>query len=81
MFPKARIINWLEFLRTRKGDTIMRLLKKQKTVTPSIQGVWNPFTNKRPSLAVETFPSEKYTTPVVRERTATEQILELMKDK
>jgi hypothetical protein len=81
MFSKQRISNWLEFLRTRKGDTILRLLKKQKTASPSIQGVWNPFTNKRPSLAVETFPAEKFTVPLVREKTATEQILELTKQK
>jgi hypothetical protein len=78
-FPKDRLANWLEFLRTRKGDTIVRLLKKQKTFTPSIQGVWNPFTNKDPSLAVEEFPSAKFQVPVNMEKTATEKIIELAK--
>ena len=66
-------------MRTRKGDTIVRLLKKQKTHNPSIQGVWNPFTNKSPSLAIEKFPSEKFNRPVEVEKSATEKIMELAK--
>jgi hypothetical protein len=64
-------------MRTRKGDTVVRLLKKQKTHNPSVQGVWNPFTNKRPQLAIETFPSENFKQPLEREKSATEKILEL----
>lgn len=67
-------------MRTRKGDTIVRLIKKQKTHNPSIQGIWTPFTNKNQSLAVEKFPSEKFSTPLVTEKTATEKILELSKN-
>ena len=63
-------------MRTRKGDTIMRLLKKQRTENPSIQGVWTPFTNKDPSFGVQKYPSEKMSASNA-EKTATEKILEL----
>jgi hypothetical protein len=65
-------------MRTRKGDTIVRLLKKQRTENPSIQGVWNPFTNKDPSIAAHKYPSEPLSSSRV-EKTATEKILELYK--
>ncbi len=78
-YPRDRLLKWLEFMRTRKGDTILRLFKKQKTQNPSIQGVWNPFTNKTQSLAVEKFPSDKFNGSLESEKTATEKIFELAK--
>ena len=65
-------------MRTRKGDNLVRLLKKQKTENPSIQGVWNPFTNKMPEISTEHFPSKKFERPAIIEKSATEKIIELM---
>lgn len=56
---------------------ITRLLKKQKTHNPSIQGVWNPFTNKNAFLTIDRFPSNKFNAPINGEKNATEKILEL----
>ena len=67
-------------MRTRKGDNLVRLLKKQKTENPSIQGVWNPFTNKNQQTASESFPSTKINKPLDTEKTATEKIIELMNE-
>ncbi|RNA22668.1 DNA polymerase alpha subunit B [Brachionus plicatilis] len=79
-YSREKLTKWLEFMRTRKGDTIVRILKKQKTHNPSIQGAWNPFTNKIPSRAVENFPSAELNKPASIEKTATEKILELAKN-
>lgn len=68
-------------MRTRKGDTIVRILKKQKTHNPSIQGVWNPFTNKIPRRAIENYPSKNLDEVPVTQKTATEKILELANSK
>ena len=76
-FTREKITKWIEFMRTRKGDTIVRILKKQQTHNPSIQGVWNPFTNKQPQLAIEQFPSKKFQEPKNKETSATEKILQL----
>lgn len=77
-FNSERIKSWLEFMRTRKGDNLLRLLKKQKTENPSIQGVWNPFTNKNKQIASESFPLKDFNKPLDSEKTATEKIIELM---
>jgi hypothetical protein len=76
-FTREKINKWIELMRTRKGDNFVRLLKKQQTHNPSIQGVWNPFLNKSAQLAIETFPSEKANEPNDSEKTATEKIIEL----
>ena len=67
-------------MRTRKGDNLVRLLKKQQTHNPSIQGVWNPFTNKNSPISIENFPSKNLDKPLVHEKTATDKIIELSKD-
>ena len=77
---KESISKWLEFLRTRKGGVLMRLLKKQKTHNPSIQGVWNPFTNKNPAFAVEKYPSKAYEKPVTQSETASDKIVKLFNE-
>src|SRR5579883_1396812 len=77
---REQLLKWLEFMRTRKGDTLVRLFKKNKTHNPSIQGIWTPFTNKSQETAVEKLPSQKLSTPLDAQKTATEKILELAKD-
>ena len=77
---RESLLKWLEFMRTRKGDTLVRLIKNQKTHTPSIQGVWTPFTNKRPELALENFPSPNLSTPLNPIKTATEHIKDIAKN-
>ncbi len=80
-FNKEKIKKWVEFLRTRKGDNLVRLLKKQKTENPSIQGVWNPFINKPMHVTTEKFPSKNFEEPIIKEKSATDKILELMNNK
>jgi hypothetical protein len=67
-------------MRTRKGDHLVRLLKKQQTHNPSIQGVWNPFTNKDLSIAIENFPSKNFDSKLVTEKSATEKLIDLAKN-
>ena len=59
----------------------MRLLKKQKTENPSIQGVWNPFINKQMNIAIENFPSKNFEDTLAKQKSATEKILELVNKK
>lgn len=78
-YSREKIKDWLEFMRTRKGDVLMRILKKQQTHAPSIQGVWTPFTNKQPWSSVEAYPSVKFDAASVTKSapTATQQIIKL----
>jgi len=76
-FNTERIKSWLEFMRTRKGDNLVRLLKKQKTENPSVQGVWNPFTNKNMDRSIESFPSKRLEASTGKEKSSTAKIIEL----
>lgn len=55
----GEVCQWLEHLRCRSGENILRLRKTWHTDTPSVQGIWNPFTNLDPHLAVTSLPDER----------------------
>lgn len=78
-FTREKLNKWIEFMRTRKGDHLVRILKKQQTHNPSVQGVWNPFTNKSESIAVENFPSKTLDSKLIGEKSATEKLIDLAK--
>ena len=40
------------------GENIVRLRKTWHTDTPSVQGIWTPFTRLDPGLAVTSLPDE-----------------------
>jgi large subunit ribosomal protein L43 len=80
-YTREKIKDWLEFMRTRKGDVLVRLLKKQQTHMPSIQGVWTPFTNKPTWASVEKFPSDKLSEPLVKPASATQKLIDLANKK
>ncbi|THD20361.1 Mitochondrial ribosomal protein L43 [Fasciola hepatica] len=40
------INNWMEFLRNRSGADILPIYKKWSTKSPSIQGMWHPFSEE-----------------------------------
>lgn len=58
----------------------MRYMKMWHTDCPSIQGVWSPFTNKDPTMNVTQFPSEEYSRPAWEEKSATEELLEMIEN-
>lgn len=72
------ICQWIEHLRTRSGAQIVRLRKQWHTETPSIQGVWSPFTNRDTRLNVTEFPNEELS-EAFKEPSATDQILQMAK--
>ena len=53
------VCQWLEHLRCRSGEDIVRLRKLWHTDSPSVQGIWTPFTNLDPQLAVTSLPDDK----------------------
>lgn len=48
------------------------------TDQPSIQGAWNPLTNRNPVLNLVQFPDDSLSEPLNRQQTATEKIMELI---
>lgn len=79
-FPKMSrdiIFKWIEFARTQSGYPISRFIKNIHTETPSIQGVWNPFTHKPSWLNITEFPNEELSKAKTFFPSATEQLLEI----
>ncbi|KAK7498646.1 hypothetical protein BaRGS_00010023 [Batillaria attramentaria] len=74
------ICKWMEHLRTRSGEEIVRLAKPWHTETPSIQGIWHPFLNKDPSLAPTSFPAPDLYRAKKESKSATEILVEDTKE-
>lgn len=81
-FPRYKcedIVKWIEYMRTQSGYPISRFIQNIHTDTPSIQGVWTPFTNKPSSHNVTEFPNEKLSKADTFFPSATEQLLNISK--
>lgn len=76
---RDEIAKWLNYLRTRPGVPEMKYLKMWHTDTPSIQGVWSPFTHRDPALNLVEFPQESLSQPVNQTQTATQMLIEMFK--
>nr|CAD7454530.1 unnamed protein product [Timema tahoe] len=58
-FSREEVSKWVTLLRTQSGNPTIRYRKLWHTDSPSIQGPWTPFTNRRPELNLAQFPREK----------------------
>lgn len=68
-------------MRLQNGDTSsMRYRKHWQTEHPSIQGVWTPFTHRNPPFNLAHYPDKALGEVLVKEQTATEKLLELVRD-
>ncbi|XP_055615977.1 39S ribosomal protein L43, mitochondrial [Toxorhynchites rutilus septentrionalis] len=75
---REEIGKWVELLRTQAGAAgEVRLRKLWHTDIPSIQGAWTPFTHQHPSANTVNLPSEELSRLQVKDKTATERLLEL----
>lgn len=79
-FTAQQMVKWLNLHTTRSGIPLMRYVKMWHTECPSIQGVWSPFTNKDPALNTTQFPAEELSKPIWEGKTATEELLEMIKN-
>lgn len=70
------ICKWTEFMRTRSGVEIVKLIKNQHTDNPSTQGIWHPLMFADPALSVTKFPHQELSTILVKGKTATDFVLE-----
>nr|CAD7402119.1 unnamed protein product [Timema cristinae] len=55
-FSREEVSKWVTLLRTQSGNPTIRYRKLWHTDSPSIQGPWTPFTNRRPELNLAQFP-------------------------
>ena len=64
-------------MRTASGKEFQTQNKMEYTETPTVQGMWNSFTNADPSTATAQFPQERLSRPFPHEKTASERLREL----
>ena len=74
--PAEEVCKWIEHLRTRSGEQIVRLRKPWHSDCPSVQGVWHPFLNKHPSLGATSFPAPDLYHAKTDSASATEMVLQ-----
>lgn len=77
--PRDEILKYVEYFRTQAGYSTSRIIKNIHTDTPSIQGVWTPFTHKSTLLNITEFPNEELSKAKTFFPSATEQLLEIAK--
>lgn len=70
---------WIQSLLTRQGDPQWRLIKRMHSDSPSIQGIWTPFTNKPLDRVTRTYPDRNLVDMEFPSVNATEQIRDLFK--
>lgn len=76
-YSKDELCQWIGHLKNRSGQDLVRIRKQHHTDTPSIQGIWTPFTNKSSHLNVTEFPSQVESACHVTEESATERLLQM----
>jgi len=74
---RNRVNWWINSLLTQQGDPQWRLLKQMHTDSPSVQGIWTPFTNKPIDRILRTYPDKDLIEMEYPQMTATQQIKEL----
>jgi len=75
----SELCQWIEHLRCRSGNEIVRLRKTWHTDTPSVQGIWTPFTHLSPPTAVTRLPDDRLSHCFAPE-SASDYLSKLMQD-
>ncbi len=55
-FTREEVGAWLDVLRTSSGKEFQTQNKMEYTDTPTVQGMWNSYTNVDPTVALAKFP-------------------------
>ncbi|KAK7578093.1 hypothetical protein V9T40_010298 [Parthenolecanium corni] len=76
-FTRDNVDKWMNFHRTSVGWPKKKWRKLHYTRTPSVQGVWSPFTNMDPRLNITKFPDKYLGIPLHSPETATEKLREM----
>ncbi len=62
-FSREEVSAWLDLYRTHSGKEYQIQQKYEHTLNPSIQGMWNSYTNVDPQIALAKFPTVRSTNP------------------
>ena len=75
-YPQSEVCQWVDLMRTRSGQEVVRLRKTWHTDSPSIQGIWTPMTNRQTDWNVRDLPEQQLSDFKFPEKSATDILLE-----
>ena len=79
-YTRQELKEWLDVLRNASGKEYQVQQKYEFTQNPSIQGMWNSFTNADPSIALAQFPDPELFHPRGHEPSATQKLKKIYKE-
>jgi len=75
-YSKEEVREWLDVMRNASGKEFQVQQKYEYTDNPSIQGMWNSFTNVDPSVALAKFPDTTLSIPRGANMSATDALMQ-----
>lgn len=78
-YTRDEVREWLDVMRNASGKEFQVQQKYEYTDNPSIQGMWNSFTNVDPKIALAQFPNAELSRPRGEELSATDVIKQAYK--
>lgn len=79
-YSREEAKEWLDVMRNASGKEYQVQQKYEFTENPSVQGMWNSFTNVDPQVATAQFPDQKLSRPRGHEISATEILQQMSKE-
>ena len=76
-YSRQEVKEWLDVVRNASGKEYQIQQKFEFTDNPSIQGMWNSFTNVDPQVALAKFPDSKLSHPRGAQISASELLIQL----
>lgn len=80
-YSRDEVAKYIEYLRAKSGFPIIRFRKFWHTDSPSVQGVWTPFTHIDTDINVMSFPNESLSAARKLEPTATDLVRQARKER
>ncbi|CEF64691.1 39S ribosomal protein L43, mitochondrial [Strongyloides ratti] len=68
----------MHYVLSRSGEPMEKLISKQSSIVPSIQGEWNPFTFQDPEMTSIELPDPKFSKYLSADVSATEYVRNLV---
>uniref|UniRef100_A0A0N4ZKT2 Large ribosomal subunit protein mL43 n=1 Tax=Parastrongyloides trichosuri TaxID=131310 RepID=A0A0N4ZKT2_PARTI len=77
-FTLEQVSQHMYYILSRSGEPIEKLISKQTSIQPSIQGEWNPFTFRESEQNISELPDDKFSKFLFPKQSATEYIKNLV---
>nr|CAG4645880.1 EOG090X0FS9 [Lynceus sp. MCZ IZ 141354] len=74
---RDEVLKWIEYMKNKSGNPIIRYYKYHHTDYPSIQGPWTPFTHRTPESNLEAYPNVEASELLHQPQSASDKLIEI----